>query len=344
MSLRTVDYVSVLNGSADLCGLDRSNISTDDFRELRQAHDRRLQTAWEYDLWPELIRTEKRYYRDLYSVATAYVASTATVPTEVFFPATGKYYQNVKASTGVDPANAAGTVNATNWAESFGSYSPANFAAATTYAVGDKAFYPTTDRAYVLHTAAAPGTLPTDTTKWGVLTDFDPYIAYSQTGKTAIGAVFGATSENPRTTTRAVDFDYFLSENGVQIVTPSSFAWLTYKIRTIRLKGETWVSGTSYVVGDQAYYATGVAGNFYDCIQATSAQAPTNASFWTAVAIPLLFQRYLEVGGYADWLRNNGQIEKSVSEDGNAQALLENQSFLLCGQQGQNRKTLVLTR
>ena len=70
MALRTVDYVDVLSGTADLCGLDRDNLATAEFRELRQTHDRRLQTAWEADIWPELVRVEKRYYRPLWAGGT----------------------------------------------------------------------------------------------------------------------------------------------------------------------------------------------------------------------------------------------------------------------------------
>ena len=347
MALRTVDAVDVINGSSQLAGLDSANLLTEDFRQLRQAHDRRLQTAWEFDRWPELTRTEKRYYRDLYATATAYVASTATVATEVYFPATGKYYQNVKASTGVDPANSSGVVNSTNWAESLTSYSASNFAAATTYAVGNQVFYPTTDRAYVLHTAAVAGTLPTDTTKWGILTDFDRYVAYSQTGKTAIGAVLEVASVNPRTSTRGVQYDWFLSENGIQVSDASSFIWLTYRIRTVRLIGDVFSASTVYTVGQQAYYsATGTRGNYYDCIITTTAgdtpvSAPTK---WSVVSIPLIFQRYLELGGYADFLRNSGKSDAAMTEDDKAMGLLSDQSGQLQGLQGQVPRTMVNSR
>lgn len=346
MALRTVDAVDVISGTADMCGLDRANLANSDFAMIRQAHDRRLQTAWEFDRWPELIRTEKRYYRDPYATGTSYTASTATAATEVYFPASGKYYQNVKASVGVDPANAAGVVNATNWAESAPSYSASNFSAATTYVLADKVLYPTTDRYYVLHTAAVAGTLPTDTTKWGILTDFDRYVAYAQTGKTAIGGVLDTNSVNPKTTTRTSPLDWFLSENGVQISTPSSFAWITYRIRTVRLFGDAFSTTTVYTAGQQIYYSTGVRGNYYDCIVTTTAgDTPISApSKWSIVNIPLIFQRYLEWGGYADWLRNDGQTDKAMVEDDKATSFLSDQSGLLQGQQGQVQRMVVLTR
>lgn len=344
MALRTVDYVDVLSGSADLAGLDRANIPGTDFFQFRQAHDRRLQTAWEFDYWPELIRVEKRYYRDLYSTVTAYTAPSLTSAQEVYFPATGLYYQTLVATTGNDPADSLGVTNKAFWADSASTYSASNYAAATTYARGDKVFYPLTDRFYQLYAASSIGNLPSDATKWGVLTEFDRYVAYLQPGKTAIGNVLEVDSLHPKLTTHGNELDWFLSENGVQVLTNSGFAFVTYKLRTIRLKGNLWVSGTSYVVGDQSYYSTGVPGNFYDCIQATSAQAPTNASFWTKTDIPLIFQRYLELSGYCDWLRNNGQGDKADDVEVLSQNELANQSQLLVGAQSQTKRTLVSTR
>jgi hypothetical protein len=347
MAYRQVDAVDVISGTADLCGLDRVNLATADFSIIRQAHDRRLQTAWEFQRWPDLLRVEKRYYRDLYATGTAYTASTATSPTEVYFPATGKYYQNVKASTGVDPANSAGVVNATNWAESATSYSASNFSSTTTYAVGNIVFYPTTDRFYIAHTTPVAFAIPTVTTYWGILTEFDRYIAYAQTGKTAIGNVFSVDSVNPKTTTRSTAYSWWLSENGIQVATSSSYAWVTYRLRTVHLFGDVFVATTAYTVGQQIYYsATGTRGNYYDCIIATSAgdtpvSQPTK---WSIVSIPLIFQRYLEYGGYSDYLRYDGQAEKAGMEDDRAQGYLNDQAMLLVGQQGQEERATVSTR
>jgi len=338
--VRTASYESILKATADLCGLDRTNIPVADFYQLRAAHDRRLQTAWEFDYWPDLIRTEKRYYRDLWVSGTSYAQSTATVPVEVFYAATGLYYQCLKATNSVAPADSNGQENSSNWAESKSSYNPDEFSASTTYSVGDSVYYPNTDRSYQLHTAAVAGTLPTDTTKWGILTDFDRYIPTEQTGYTALGNVISVHSLNPRTTTRLEEYDWFLSQNGVQVTTPSSIAWVTYRIQTVRLTGDNWVNGTSYVVGDQVYYSS----DFYICIANTSSDLPTDTDFWTVVDIPLIFQRYLELGGYSDWLRNDGQNERADGQEALAMNELSNQSSLLVAAQSQRKRTVVMTR
>lgn len=342
--MRTVDAIDVISGIADLAGLDRTNIPTADFFQIRQSMDRRLQTAWEFDFWPDLERTEKRYYRDLYSTVTAYAAPTLTSGVEVYFPATAKYYQTLTATTGNDPADSAGVTNTAFWADSFASYAASNYAAATTYTRGQQVFYPTTDRFYQLYAASSVGNLPTDTTRWGVLTEFDRYVAFQQPGKTALGSIVSVESKHPKLTTRGETFNWFLSENGVQVLTSSVFAFVVFKLRTIRLKGSLWVNGTSYAIGDQSYYASGVPGNFYDCIQATSSTAPTNPAFWTKTDIPLMFQRYLELGGYSDWLRNNGQSDKSDDAEALAMAELATQSQVLVGAQSQTKRSIVLTR
>ena len=343
-----VDYDSVLFSSADLCGLDRSNLPTADFSQLRSAHSRRLRVAWEYDFWPDVIRTEKRYFRPLYLTATAYTAGT-----EVYW--NGKYYQALTATTGNDPADVNGITQTAFWADAATGFTASRYDNAVTYLRGERVYYPYTDRFYQLFAVSSVGNLPSDTSRWGVLTEFDAYVGYDQTGFTPIGSVLAVDSGSQKLTTRTDQLGWWLSENGVQIsgsVNASSdnqtvgvsFAVIQFRLRSPFLKGALWSSGTSYVVGDQVYYSTGVPGNFYDCIQATSSAAPTNASFWTRVDIPRIFTNYMEIGAYADWLRNTGQSDRADGEDRRAQQELEYQRELLVGGQSQRKRALVVSR
>lgn len=346
----SVDYDSVLFATADLCGLDRANLPTIDFQQLRAAHNRRLRFGWDYDFWPEIIRTQKRYFRPIYSTATAYTATT-----EVYWPGTRRYYQAMTATTGNDPANASGVTQNAFWADAVTSYSADNYNNATTYTRGQQVFYPYTDRFYQLFAASSVGNLPTDATRWGILTEFDAYVSFDQTGFTPIGTIVSVDDGSAKLTTRSDALGWWKSENGIQIsgavngvgdnaTVGAAFAWIQFRIRPPFLKGNLWVNGTSYVIGDQVYYATGVAGNFYDCIQATSSQPPTNTSFWTKVEIPKLFSNYLEIGGYADWLRNTGQSDRADVEDRRAREELEHQRELLVGAEAQRKRALVITR
>src|SRR5581483_4240331 len=75
---------------------------------------------------------------------------------------------------------------------------------------------------------------------WGLLTPFDQYVSYTQTGQTAIGLVAGAWNANPRTSTRGAELNWFLSNNGVQISTGIAFAWIDYRIRCPKLSGDVF--------------------------------------------------------------------------------------------------------
>ena len=53
----TINFIEILNGAAELCGFDADNLSVEEFRLLRRFIAKRLQTAWEYEFWPELLRS-----------------------------------------------------------------------------------------------------------------------------------------------------------------------------------------------------------------------------------------------------------------------------------------------
>ena len=144
------------------------------------------------------------------------------------------------------------------------------------------------------------------------------------------------------------EYGWWLSENGVQVATPSAFAWVTYKIRTVRLFGDTFSATATYTASlDQVYYSsTSTRGNFYNCAVTTSAgQDPDDTpASWTIVNVPLIFQRYLELGAWADYLLNDGQTEKAALAERMAQEQLDYQQCLLVGQQLQTKRTMVMSR
>lgn len=68
--MRTLNFSAVLNGVAQLAGLDRDNISTSEYRRIRDLADGRLAMCWEGEYWPDTIR-----------VASAVVTSSGDVET-----------------------------------------------------------------------------------------------------------------------------------------------------------------------------------------------------------------------------------------------------------------------
>jgi hypothetical protein len=57
--MRTVDFETVLAQSMQLTGLDRHNVTTQSFGQIRDFANNRIQFAWEHDAWPDLIRSTR---------------------------------------------------------------------------------------------------------------------------------------------------------------------------------------------------------------------------------------------------------------------------------------------
>ena len=348
--MQTIDYIDLLNSSAQICGLELDNVSGDEFVRFRTAHNFRLQMIWQHYFWPDLRRVEKRYFRLEYSAASTYTATQ-----EVFFPATQKYYQALT-SVPINQAPATGsplTTNLTYWTESAESYSASNYDNSKAYVQGDMVFYPDTDRFYQLHAASSTGNLPTDTTRWGVLTEFDRYVAYAQSGKTVLDTphVLGVFDKNPHIHADAQKLTSFLSNNGVQVIEDKTAVYIDLRIREPQLKGNAWTSSTAYSVGQQVYYpdddtVTATRGNFYECISATSiGESPdTQPAKWSKIEIPLEFGIYLKHAGAADFLDGEKEFARAKTQNDLADEELARLVFRYEAQQEQRQRTQVMTR
>lgn len=341
----TIDYIDLLNGSAHYAGIEPDDASADEFSTFRLLHGDRLKRIWEWRRWHDLRRTEKRYFRDLY-VAQAYSATN-----EVYYPGPQKYYQALRTAPGTEaPATLSGTTWTTNlayWAESATEYSADEYDATKAYVQGDQVYYSLTDRFYQLFAATSTGNVPTDTTRWGVLTEFDRYVAYAQTGKTAFDHAFSAWDRDPRNDGRAIRMQAGHSSNGLQVLNDVPYVWLVYRIRRPRLTGAVYSATATYAVGDQVYFSSAtVRGNFYDCVTATSAgESPSSAAAkWTKVEIPAQFETYLTHGAAADYLMPDGNVMVRDREAAIAEEDLMNQALLHDAQVAHENRTLVGVR
>jgi hypothetical protein len=253
---------------------------------------------------------------------------------------------------GVNPANVLDETQERYWAVCEEDYEAPDFNRTLPNVVGDQVFYPPTNRSYQCYTDAAAGFLPTNTTYFAPLTDFDPYIALEQTGETKIGDVIGVWSKSPLVWRNAQQLEYTLTTNGVRVVSNVDFAWVEFKLKTPTLVGDTFSTSATYTANlDQVYYRSSgnpatYPGNMYDCVTTTSAgDSPESASSkWSAVNIPRIFQRYLERGAYADYLVSDGQSEKAMMEDSKAEQMLAELRYRVGGTQNQVRRNIVLTR
>lgn len=313
----TIAYSHLLREVCALAGLAYDDLGTTDWAMLRSLADRRLAMAWEMERWPDLMRVEKRFFRAAWLAGTTYAAGD-----ERYYTPAGKYFQSLRSSnTGNAPATGSdyGTENSAYWAECRTSYSASPWVTGTDYAVGDQVLYGVTGEYYQCHTAhTSSGTLVPDATggneRWGVLRRFDRYVAWEQSGLTALGRVFRVLSDNPRVTTRTQEYEFEESENGVQVVSPVMSAWLEYRIRRPSLTGDRWDEDAAYGVGAQVFFEDAGVGRFYDCASVTTAgQSPsTHAAKWDEVEVPRLFGGYMARGVYSDWLAQNERAPEAA--------------------------------
>jgi hypothetical protein len=199
---------------------------------------------------------------------------------------------------------------------------------------------------------SAPGDLPTDGTAWGLVPAFDAYIPYEQSGQTAFTVVESVWSANPKVTTRGNELNWWLSDKGIQVMTPMAYAWVQYRIRCPKLGGMPFRADVAYAAGAQVYFSSAACpGNFYTAVTATNAGDTPVAqpAEWAVVAIPRIFHRYLVLGMAADWEKDlSGQNEAGRAAAMAAQAIaadeLDEVKSLYVGQMGQRVKTIVRTR
>lgn len=318
--MRSVDYNLVLQQLSELAGEEYSRLTAEQKRRFRGFISRRLREAWEDGYWPETLLVEERKYRLDWVSGTSYV-----VTDEVFFLETGKYYQCTKATSSVAPADSNGDTNFSNWHPSLRSYSGDKYAAGTAYVAGDVVYYPTTARYYSCHSAST-GNLPSNTSYWGILTAFDPYVSYTQTGKTEIGMVRDVYNKDPRSRRDWENPEFELNENGVQVPSGYSRVWIEFQKRAPVLQGDEYDAATAYAIGDYVQYTSGSVINFYKATAATTGNLPTDTSYWEAIQIPYIFLTFLTFAAYADILHHDGQSDTArIYERRASQALAAEQ-------------------
>ena len=205
------------------------------------------------------------------------------------------------------------------------------------YDDGDEVYHADTD-AYYQADGAITAEVPGTDAEWVALTDFHKYIAYEQTGKTAIGAVLGVHSKDPRVYATALRVGFSVGPLGITVPpsTDLTSVWLTYRVREVDLAWtEVYSESATYDVGDIVYYAT--TGGVYECAVATSAgEDPVDtAASWTLREFPHRLARAVKAGARADMLGVRGQEEKEGSREPKFEELLEDQVWQLTKLQGQ---------
>ena len=247
--MRAVEYSVIERNVALRLGWDPDELDATEFGAIRDAVSQALEEIWRYGFWADLMRVERRRYRPAYAAATAYTAGTI-----VYHIGSDAYYIALKATTGNAPATkSAGvwTTNAAYWYAAAREYAGEEYDAATAYVAGDVVEYDETGLSYACHTSTT-GNLPTDTTKWGVLTEFVPYVSWTQSGELPIGDVEGLYYSDLTRFRGAKPATWDRTRNGVE---PRDYPyptqpWVHFRARPHRFFGEAYDADLAYTVID----------------------------------------------------------------------------------------------
>lgn len=369
MSISRCSFKSVADLLLSWAGQDRTQLSATQLLQIYGYINSRLRDwAWIAWPWPELTDCEQRQYRLNYSGATAYTAPTASSASEVYDPPSSQYYQSLKATTGNAPtvlSNGNYVVNGAYWAVASGPYSGPDWLTATAYTGGSAGVAGTIVRdpadglykqCHTSHTSAG-STL--DSSKFGILTKFDPYVSRTQAGQTAIGDFLGIFLDNPTTWPDPRRVPFRLDglgahvqtaprgrqwQRGIVVETVPNLVYVKFRIPCPDFHGAVFDAGATYTAGsDYVYFAgstTDLEGDFWLCAVNTSAgQSPqTTPASWTRLEFPNWLRTPVARRAFADWLRYCGQRVEARSEDASATDDLFTAQIQFGGMQSQPMK------
>lgn len=155
--------------------------------------------------------------------------------------------------------------------------------------------------------------------------------------------ILGVWNRNPQDSTRAVQLDYSIYDNGtarkVIIMTTISEGWYMYRLPVPYLSGDPYDPTVTYYQGSQIYFDSGSgtgalmpvlgrphSGNFYVCtaVSTTAGQNPNNTpASWTKIQIPYVFGAYMSWGAAANWFVSETMVQEAAVIEAKAKEVLD---------------------
>ncbi len=278
-----------------MLGVNPARLDTIRAGALTEYINQHVRFGWHWDFWPEWLLTQARYYRAAWSSATSYAAPAVGAPVEAFYFPARKYYQSlVAANLNNAPSTLTGGVyveNSAFWAECLSSYTTTLWTANTAYAVGAKVERPEDGQPYqctVAHTSGASF----DATKFGLLTPFNRYVDYEQTGQTVISRVKGVSTRSPLVfPTKYGPLAFSKSDAGVQVGPDApEVVWVQFQAIPPVFTSTPWAASTGYAVGDLVYNG----GETYRCTTGHISTSTFDSTKFTLVEFPFLLGDYVK--------------------------------------------------
>lgn len=218
------------------------------WRVLRTEINTALRWAWREWWHSDVMRVNQLTLRADWSAATTYAAGD-----EVYHGDSDAYYVALQASTNEAPASLSGTTwltNYTYWArqtEEPASVDQGDWSLSRAYVVGNRVTYHDTDYACIQAHTSSASILPTNTSYWAAVPDFDWTEPYYRSGRPVIGRVARAATLNPRLYPGACRIEFDHAEDGIRFLnSPVTRPWIEYRIECPQLTGDEWGATTAY--------------------------------------------------------------------------------------------------
>jgi hypothetical protein len=205
---------------------------------------------------------------------------------------------------------------------------------ATSYAAGAEIWHADTETYYQAATSATASDIPGTASLWTEITEFYRYIAYGQTGQTAIEAALSAYDKDPRVHADAQRLGFKVRPEGIAFDPGApDVVYLEYRPLATDFGGTLYSATASYAEGDRVYHAP----SMYRVLSAASpGESPDTApAKYEALEFPYILARAVKYGAYADLLAASGQHDKAAAWEGRFSAELDEQVFQLTTLQGQ---------
>jgi hypothetical protein len=169
------------------------------------------------------------------------------------------------------------------------------------------------------------------------------------------GEILGVFSRNPQSSTKAVELEYSLYDNGtdrkVIINSNISSGSYLYRKQCPVLNGDIYNPTVNYYAGSQIYFDSGSGtgtytpvtgkphyGNFYTCVvsNTSAGQNPnTNPASWAKIEIPYIFSSYMSWNSCSMWYSSENMIQEAGAVSLKAKEVIEQEYDKLLNQQGQ---------
>jgi hypothetical protein len=247
MIANATTYDEIARAVANKLAWDYDNLTTTEWALLRTeisaAYDWAARAYW----FEDLMTVQRCQLKADWSAATTYAAGTW-----VFHEGSEDYYLSLQVSTNQEPATFDGEewdTNTTYWARLWEEedFDAGSWSSGYAYTLGLRVTWNNDIYACILAHTSSSSIIPTNTTYWVKLSEFDYTIPYTWTGRPVIGRVREIRALDPRAYPGANRFEFTPTAEGIRVEgLDVARPWVWYRVRSPEFTGADYVATTTY--------------------------------------------------------------------------------------------------